>query len=294
MARIAIVGVGAIGGVLAALLEVAGRHEITLCTRRPLERLLVKTPAGIVHVKATNITNPALAEPVDWVLVATKTYDAESAASWFPVLCKNGAPVAVIQNGVEHRERFAPYVKPELILPVIIDCPVERQPDGSVNQRGVAQMKLPANTLGSEFTELLTGSGAQVELTEDFVTAAWRKLCVNAAGVVSALTMKPAGVLRNSALGNLALDIVAECAAVGRAEGAQLDDSIGQQVLDGYRAQPPDSVNSLLADRLAGRQTEIDARNGVIVRRGEKHGIRTPLNRMAVAILQSFGNTQVY
>jgi 2-dehydropantoate 2-reductase len=252
-----------------------------------MERLTVKTPSGIVNVKATNITNPTLAEPVDWVLVATKTYDAESAATWFPSLCKNGAPVAVIQNGVEHRERFAPYVKAELILPVIIDCPVERQPDGSINQRGVAQMKIPAGTLGGEFAELLKGSGAQVELTDDFLTAAWRKLCINAAGVVSALTMKPAGVLRDPALGNLALDIVAECAAVGCAEGAELDDNIGQQVLDGYRAQPPDSVNSLLADRLAERQTEIEARNGVIVRLGEKHGILTPLNRMAVALIRA-------
>ena len=62
---------------------------------------------------------------------------------------------------------------------------------------------------------------------------------------------------------------------------------MGQQVLDGYRAQPPDSVNSMLADRMAGRLMEIDARNGVIVRKGEKHDIGTPLNRMAVALLKA-------
>jgi 2-dehydropantoate 2-reductase len=32
---------------------------------------------------------------------------------------------------------------------------------------------------------------------------------------------------------------------------------------------------------------EIDARNGVIVRKGEKHDIGTPLNRMAVALLKA-------
>ncbi len=37
MARVAIVGVGAIGGAIAGLLEMAGGHEILLCTRRPLE-----------------------------------------------------------------------------------------------------------------------------------------------------------------------------------------------------------------------------------------------------------------
>jgi 2-dehydropantoate 2-reductase len=43
----------------------------------------------------------------------------------------------------------------------------------------------------------------------------------------------------------------------------------------------------MLADRMAGRTMEIDARNGVIVRKGEKHGIPTPLNRMVVALLQA-------
>jgi len=288
MARVAIVGVGAIGGVLAGLLEAAGRHEITLCTRRPLEGLTVTTPEGVVWVKAKNLTDPARAEAVDWVFVATKAYDAQGAAEWFPSLCRKNAPVAILQNGVEHRERFAPYVKPELILPVIIDCPVERQQDGSVVQRGPARIQVEARRLGAEFAELLAGSSARVEQTDDFITAAWRKLCINSAGAISALTMKPAGVLRDEALGNIALGIVAECVAVGRAEGARLEESMGQQVLDGYRAQPADSINSMLADRLAGRPMEIDARNGVIVRKGEKYGINTPLNRMAVALLKVF------
>jgi 2-dehydropantoate 2-reductase len=286
MARVAIVGVGAIGGVLAALLEVTGRHQITLCTRRPLAQLTVKTPLGVVIVKAANLTDPAQAEPADWVLVATKTYDAQAAAAWFPALCKENAPVAVVQNGVEHRERFSLYMNNDRILPVIIDCPVERHPDGLVHQRGAAQMKVESSKQGREFAELFAGSNAHIELTDDFLTAAWSKLCINSAGVLSALTMKPAGVLRDEAMAEIALGIVAECAAVGRAEGAQLDDSIAQKVLNGYRAQPPDSINSMLADRLAGRPMEIDARNGVIVRTGASHGIKTPMNQMAAALLQ--------
>jgi 2-dehydropantoate 2-reductase len=34
---------------------------------------------------------------------------------------------------------------------------------------------------------------------------------------------------------------------------------------------------------------EDEARNGVIVRLGEKHKIPTPLNRMAVAVLKAVG-----
>jgi 2-dehydropantoate 2-reductase len=38
---------------------------------------------------------------------------------------------------------------------------------------------------------------------------------------------------------------------------------------------------------MAGRRMETDARNGVIVRLGEKHGIATPLNWMAVTVLEA-------
>jgi 2-dehydropantoate 2-reductase len=287
MARVAIVGVGAIGGALAGLLESAGCHEITLCTRRPIESLTVHTPQGDVCINAKNRTDPARAEAVDWVIVATKTYDAEGAAAWFPALCASGAPVAIVQNGVEHRERFQPYLSANRLLPVVIDCPVERQSDGSVRVRGATLMKVEDGQLARDFAALFTGTAAKTMLVEDFTTAAWGKLCINSVGAVNALTLKPASVLWSDAMSRIAQEMVAECVAVGSAEGAHLDDSMPQEVMAMYRAQPADSVNSLLADRIAGRRMEIDARNGAIVRKGEKHGIATPLNRMAVALLQA-------
>jgi 2-dehydropantoate 2-reductase len=287
MARVAIVGVGAIGGAVAGLLETAGGHALTLCTRRPLPSLTVNTPEGVVQVKAQNRTEPAQAEPVDWVLVASKTYDAESTAQWFPALCAEGAPVAVLQNGVEHRERFEKYLSADRLLPVVIDCPVERPSDGIVLVRGAAVMKFEQTPLGQSFAALFRGSSAQLDLVNDLTTAMWWKLCFNSVGALSALALKPSGVLRGEAMARVALAMVAECAAVGRAEGAQLDESVGEQVLASYSKHPPDSINSLLADRLAGRKMEWNARNGAIVRKGEKHGIDTPLNRMAAALLEA-------
>src|SRR6185437_12552277 len=188
-------GVGAIVGALAGLLDRAGEHELVLCTRRPLPRLAVTWPEGKTQVKArANWTAPKQAEPVDWIIVATKTYDAESAASWFPTLCAQGAPVAVVQNGVEHRERFLPYIAAERLLPVVIDCPVERPADGQVNVRGACTMKAESGDLARRFAALFAGTAATVELVPDFVTAAWQKLCINAAGVVCALMQKPSSV----------------------------------------------------------------------------------------------------
>src|ERR1700743_3845074 len=141
MARIAIVGVGAIGGVTASLLQQAGGHELLLCTRRPTSALLVETPNSSISVQATFVTDPAEAVEVDWVIVATKAYDVAGAAKWLERLTANGVPVAVLQNGVEHRERFALYVPTERILPVMVDCPAERQAIDRTRQRGMMHLK---------------------------------------------------------------------------------------------------------------------------------------------------------
>jgi 2-dehydropantoate 2-reductase len=287
MARIAIVGVGAIGGVTAALLQQAGGHELFLCTRRPMSGLSVETPDGLVGVQAVFVTDPADAPTVDWVFVATKAYDVAGAAKWLDRLCSQGTPVAVLQNGVEHRERFAPYVASEKILPVMVDCPAERQAVGRVRQRGVMHLKVPDVAIGSGFVHLFAGSPADASVVPDFLGVVWRKLCFNSAGVLSALTMQAAGVVRGEAMGETALQIIRECAAVARAEGAHLEEDIAENILAAQRAAPADSVNSMLADRQASRPVEIDARNGVIVRLGRKHGIATPANTMAVALMEA-------
>lgn len=290
MARVAIIGVGAIGGIIAALLQQAG-HELVLCVRRPLAHLTVETPSGPVDVHATVLTDPADASPVDWVIVATKAYDVASAAKWLDRLRANDSPVAVLQNGVEHRERFAPYVPIESILPVVVDCPAERQSPERVRQRGVMHLKVPEGKLGRAFLDLFAATAADVVEVADFTTVAWRKLCHNAAGAIPALLLQPSGVLQDEAIGETALQIVRECIAVGRAEGAKLDDDVAEAVLKAYRAAPADGINSLHADRLANRPMEIDARNGVIVRLGKKHGIPTPCNQMAVALLEALAKT---
>jgi 2-dehydropantoate 2-reductase len=134
---------------------------------------------------------------------------------------------------------------------------------------------------------LFEGAGLDVSTSADFRTQAWRKLVVNSAGAVSALTLKPAGIARDEAIGDIMLALMRECLAVGRAEGAVLEDSLPEEVLAGTRSGPPDSVNSLLADRLAGRRLETDARNGAVVRIGRRHGIATPVNAMITALLEA-------
>ena len=270
---------------MAAWLGNTGRHEVTLCARRPLGVLHVETPHGPLTSRPAVLTAPAEARPVDWVLVATKAYDAAGAATWLKGLASKGAPVAILQNGVEHRERFLPYLPAEQIVPVMVDCPAERTDPTHIRQRGVAKMMVADDARGREFVGLFAGTPVEVTTTPDFKSAVWRKLCLNSSGVINALLLQPAGAMHDEKLGELLCAMVRECMAVGRAEGAVFEAGLPEKILAGQRAAPADAMNSIHADRAAGRPMELDARNGVIVRLGRKHGIATPYNEMAVALL---------
>jgi 2-dehydropantoate 2-reductase len=287
MARIAVIGPGAIGGTVATRLAEISDHVITVCARSAVTLLTVDTVDGIKTAAPEVLLSPDQGRPVDWVLVATKAYDVASAAEWLQRLMGSDTRLAVLQNGVEHVERFAPYVSKAQIVPVIVDMPVERIAPGRFRQRRAGRFTVTADANGKDFAQLFVKTGIEVFMTSDFRSAAWRKLAVNCAGAFSALTLKPAGIVNRLPIADIMRALVCECIAVGRAEGADLDDCLVETVLDGYRTAPSDAINSLHADRLAGRPMEIDARNGAIVRLGRKHNIDTPVNRIVVALLEA-------
>ncbi|ODP36002.1 2-dehydropantoate 2-reductase [Sphingomonas turrisvirgatae] len=288
MTRIAVVGAGAVGASVAAWLIAEPRHDVTLCTRTPFERLHVETPAGPLDSHPLVLTEPADAQPVDWVIAATKTYDAPGVSRWLERLADAGTHVAILQNGVEHRSRF-PQLDRARVVPVVVDIPAERHAPGMVVQRRTGSMTVPDDAAGRSFAALFAHSAIELRLTDDWLTAAWAKLAVNCAGAINALTLRSAEIAHDEEAAELMRALVRECVAVGRAEGARLADTLPDDVVAGYRAAPGDSLNSIHADRLAGRQTEADARNGVIARLGERHGIDAPLNRMAATLLKLGG-----
>jgi 2-dehydropantoate 2-reductase len=287
MANIAIVGPGAIGGTVAAWLAQDPLHRITLAARTRLDRLEVQTPQGVISAQPLVLTEPAQATPVEWVLIATKAYDVVGTSRWLDGLCQPDTLVAILQNGVEHIERFAPYLPSEKILPVMVDCPAERLRPGCIRQRGPARLVVPRGRSGEAFVNLFAHTPIEVSASPDFKTEVWKKLCFNSAGALSAILLKGAVISRHEAVAQIMRGIVRECLAVGLAEGARLDDSVVENVVSGYQAAPPDSVNSMHADRIAGRPMEIEARNGVIVRLGRKYGIPTPLNALFVDLLEA-------
>lgn len=285
--RVAVVGPGAIGGTLAAHLAQRGPAlDLVICARTPFDTLVLDTPEGTLRAQVPVLCDPAAARPVDWVLLAVKTYDvAEATRRWLPALLGPETRVAALQNGLEHAASLAGHVPVARVLPTVQMLPAERVGPGHLRQRRPGALSVPTGADADAFAALFEGTAIPVHRDPAFEVALWTKLAVNAAGAVSAMRLEPARVVHAPGAADEMRALVAECVAVARACGVELPAGLPERVVEGARAAPPETSNSLLADRRAGRPLEIDARHGVIVRLGLAHGVPTPENARVCAVL---------
>jgi 2-dehydropantoate 2-reductase len=284
---VAVIGLGSIGGVVAGLLAEQDRYDIVACVRRPIARLVVERPEGVIDVPIRALTDPTQAKPVDWVLLCTKTQDTESSAPWLQRLCGPHTRVAALQNGITHAERLAPFVGRASVVPAIVYYNGERLAPDRVRYRraGEHDFAVTDDADGRAFAALLDGTTMRLLRSPDFRTLAWRKLLLNAmANPITALTLQRQAVFRRDDVKALCLAILEETAAIARADGAQLAADEPEQMLTTLLTYPPDAGTSMYFDRLAGRPLEIEALTGAVVAAGERHQMPTPLNRMLLTL----------
>ena len=260
MASISVIGPGAVGGTIAAHLAQDTRDTMRVAARTPFEILEVETDGDVLRSAPVVITDPTAARLADWVLVATKAYDVETTSPWLRQMTGPDTVVAILQNGVEHLDRFAPFVPRSQLLPVVVNVPSHRLAPGRILQRGNAELTVPESANGQRFANFFADTQVRVHLTDDFATAAWTKLALNATGAVTAATLLPRLDLRQAATEALIRQIVEEVMKVGNAEGARLGPELVEDIVSKLAVSTSTHPNSLHADRLAGRRMEIDAR----------------------------------
>ena len=311
MSRIAVVGAGAIGCVFGSRLAFFTSHELIFCVRTPFDLVKVTIPSGkdmrvdMHPTKRKNIdenaqkkslsqiscpvrceTEPSKVSPVDWILLAVKGHQVEGASSWLRTLCSSETSIAVLQNGVEHYERVAPFSFGAKILPVVVNCPADRFSPGEVTQNSHAKLVASYSEEGRELQKIFSETDLAVELTSDFVTETWSKLCVNvAAGPATAITSAGRGIVSEPSVSNVCYELTKECAEVARAEGAKLPPDFAEKVIERIHGQPPNGTTSMLADKLAGNPLEADAMTGAVIRYAIKHDISVPTTKTIHALL---------
>ncbi len=287
---IAVVGLGSVGAAIAGTLAALGRDTVIACGRRAIDHLVLERPQGTVDLPLRALTDPAQAEPADWVLLCTKTHQTKDTAPWLERLCTPSTRVAVLQNGIDHVARVAPLARGATVLPVIVYYNGERlAPDRVWLRQGSDQdLAVADDDDGRDFAALLAGTPLRVLLAPDFVTLTWRKLLINAvANPITTLTLQRQAVLRRPDMQKLCLALLDEVVTVGRAEGARLEEDEPQRALATLFSFSGELGTSMYFDRLAGRPLEVETLTGAIVAVAERHGISVPLNGALLTLLRA-------
>lgn len=279
-AMIAVLGIGGVGGVLAA-------RTGALCVGT--ERTVAALHSGGLRFTCAGETTVHLLEAVaeldrqvDVLVVCVKAPALATAIERVPAELVADAVVVPLLNGLEHPARLRERLPDALVVAATIGRIEAHAPrPGVVVQEGsadpvltVASDGLAADDLRARLAELaVPGLVLEVGRSEAEVlwTKAARMAVMSSATAASAATLGE--VLASPEWGDLVARALEETTAAARAHGVALE---ARELLAYARALPPEMTTSLARDVAAGRASELDAITGSVARAAREVGVATP------------------
>lgn len=293
--RIAILGPGGVGGFLAGALARAGAEPL-IVAREPTAALIEREGIRVRSVllgdfDARPQAVARLEQPVDALIVATK---ASGLATALERIASAPALVVPLLNGLDHmqplRQRFGDTVAAGAIR-IEADRPqpgvvVQTSPFLRVDMATADPALRPAvDALAAE----LVGAGVPARVAGSEPQIMWEKLVrLNAlACVTSAYDVKMGAIRADPAMSSDLDAAVREAVAVANAEGAAID---AEEPLAELAATHDTLGSSMQRDIAAGREPELDAIPGAVLRAAARHGLACPtIERLAGEIARRAG-----
>ena len=284
----AILGAGAIGGLVGTAVASLGEGVTAIVRPERLPdypaRLSLERPSGTLTASAKGAAT--LANPVDVLWIATKTYQLETALEAVRSLPSYVVPLL---NGVDHVEVLRARLGRDRVLPATIAVEAEKLAPGRFVQRSpFVSLNLASSAeqvLGAIVTRL-----RDLEFTCKFIqneqTLLWSKLCFLGplALVTSASGMNKGEVYADAEWKRKLVSAMTGACAVAKASGAEVDAAQIQAIYDGLPSGIRSSMQKDLASR---RQLELDAIGGPIVRGGERYGIDVSTTAALIAVIRA-------
>jgi 2-dehydropantoate 2-reductase len=292
-ARVAVLGPGGIGGLVAALL--ARRGDQVTCLAPPATAahlaahgMELRSPAlGDARVRVEAATR--LDHPVDVCLVTVKATQLADAVEAVPAEALGDGLVVPFLNGVDHVAWLRGRYPPDQVATGTIRIESTRVGPGLIEHASpfavveLAAGKAPRRRV-EELAARLAETGLDVTVRDDEAAALWSKLAVLAPiALVTTWTAAPIGEARADHRDEL-VAVVGEIAAAARADGVDLDEAATVGLIE----RVPDAMrSSMQKDAAAGRPIELDAIGGTILRAAERAGIQAPVTARLVADLRA-------
>lgn len=303
--KIAILGAGGTGAMTGALLTKGGADVILVdpfaehMEKIRTSGLYMEKNIGDPETVVMKTVYPAVdIEPVDMVIVLTKSMHTCTAIEQAPALFGEKTVVITFQNGLGNKENLLKYFPPENVGYGVMSLSGHIKGPGHIwaklhpiTRRAVYFKNVIRGAYDEKYEQLekyflAAGIGAKFDFDCD--TDIWHKIMANCAGnLPCAITRLKTGQVADVPEGlELQKSIIYEVVQVANADGMNFDFEhewhyYYNSMLPGVYNQYP----SAALDVQNRRQTEADTLNGAIVKYGLKYGIQTPVNDTVYKIM---------
>jgi 2-dehydropantoate 2-reductase len=290
--NIAVLGPGGVGGLIAGLLERDGTPVVVVAREATAETIsergLRVDSVSFGEFVAYPRAVARLQEPVDVLIVATKASGLQAALERVEAQPKLVLPLL---NGLDHlavlRERFGA----DTVLAGTIRVEADRPEPGVVVHTSpfllveMAGHDPRARTSMDALTQLLKDAGISARIGASEAQVMWSKLVrLNALACTTSAFETLLGEIRSTPeLRSALVGSIEEGCAVGQAEGAT---DVDPTIALGELEKAHDTLgSSMQRDIAAGREPELDAIPGSVLRAAARHDLQCPTIERLVAMI---------
>ena len=289
--RILVVGAGAVGGYFGGRLLQAGRDVTFLVRpRRAAELakhgLVIRSPLGDVHRPSPpTVSQEALAEPFDLVLLSCKAYHLDGAMDSFAKAVGEKTAILPLLNGMRHLDMLAERFGPASVLGGQCVISATLGDDGAVvhlnDMHALSFGELDGSRskrIETIASELVGASGFEARLSDQIRQEMWEKwvFIASAAGITS-LMRSSVGAYVAAGASDLAAELLNECAGIAAEQGFQPRAPALERARSVLTAAGSPLKASMLRDIEGGKPVEGEQILGDLLRRAAKPSDRSLL-----------------
>jgi len=299
--KIAVVGPGALGCLVAASIRNKTREDVWLVDHRPdrakkiaAEGIKVEGMSGPFTARVDVSAYPKAVGPCGLIIICVKSYSTEDACKDIKDLVDASTNILTLQNGIGNIQILNDQLGAERIIAGVTNHGATLLGEGHVRHAGKGDTvigRADGRVLGAvrDIAAVLTRAGFETKVSKDIDSAIWSKLVVNAGiNALTAITRLKNGMLiEHEELRQLLRGAVQEAVKVVKRKRIRLayDDPI--QKAESVCKATSSNVSSMLQDVLNVKRTEIDFINGAIVRQAKALGIPAPTNEVLTNLVKA-------
>lgn len=298
--KIAIVGPGAMGCLLAAFLAKAKEevhlidHNAERAKKIRQDGIRVEGVSGEFTAKVNATSEPKDVGICNLVVICVKSYDTEDAIKSAKELIGENTQVLTLQNGIGNVQVLNDAVGEDRVIGGITSHGATVLGPGHIRHAGKGETiigKTNGKVLGPirEIANTLNKAGFEIKASRDINGLIWSKLIINVGiNALGGLTRLHNGrLIEYDGTKEIMRAAVQEAVKVAKRKRIKLvyDDPI--QKVEGVAKATCGNVCSMLQDVLKKRRTEIEFINGAIVRQGKALNIPTPVNETLTNLIKT-------